>query len=456
MLTWIRRNRSDSSDLADIDAAEQGPKASEEPVARPLLLLVPSIGSYLTFDMHTFADADTALAFINSEISGKAGKSLRAFWTLHGPPAIVDEEHPAEVLVLTRTSDCPDVVYVVSFLDMESAYAFIRSEMGEGSPLELFLVYWTVPIIVREEPNGGVSLFPGACPQALSAATPSGLSAGLAQTISEILAGEVDQLEEPAAEVEALVELEEPAAEIEALVELEEPPAEVEALVELEEPAAEIEALVELEEPAAEIEALVKLEEPPAEIEALVKLEEPPAKTEALVKLEEPRAEIEPLVELEEPPATIEAVVELEEPLAETEALVKLEELQAEIEPLVELEEPQAETEALVKLEEPQAEIEPLVELEAQAEIEPMMESAEPPTEIAVEVQADVEDPSPALSSPDVDIAALWERVASREPGSAAGLPDDESPEDAVPDLESLSLQMRRVLRNRRRQDQPK
>jgi len=137
-----------------------------EPAARPLLVLLPSTGGFLTFELHTFADTEGAAGFIEA-IAPASLNTVTVFWGLHVPPradVTLDSGLPTEILVLTRDTVRPDVVYLMSFLDPVTAYSFLRTEVEEGLDLAKVLVYWGVPVSVERDEEGKIRLSPSTQP----------------------------------------------------------------------------------------------------------------------------------------------------------------------------------------------------------------------------------------------------------------------------------------------------
>src|SRR5439155_1726279 len=52
------------------------------------------------------------------------------------------EDNAGEAMVLIRSEEGSDLVYVVSFVDIESAQSFARFEVKRGMHLGLILIYW--------------------------------------------------------------------------------------------------------------------------------------------------------------------------------------------------------------------------------------------------------------------------------------------------------------------------
>ena len=156
---WLGRKRRPHE-----EEEEEQPRTSRNPLAPlpPVLnILVPDIAGVTSFHIRQFYDTDDACDFIQA-LPSTAG--LHAFWGMHAPPAgHVCGEGASEAMVLIRSAESSDTVYVVSFVDLESADAFARFEAKRGMNLGLFLIYWAeiVDIQVGED---GISLAPDTPP----------------------------------------------------------------------------------------------------------------------------------------------------------------------------------------------------------------------------------------------------------------------------------------------------
>jgi hypothetical protein len=148
------------------DAEQEQPRESRKPLAplpSVLNVLVPDIAGVTSFHLRQFYDTNDAREYIQA-LPSTTG--LHAFWGLHAPPAgHVNGEGASEAMVLIRSADASDTVYVVSFVDLESADAFARFEAKRGMNLGFFLIYWA-EIVNIEAGEHGVRLTPEAPPRA--------------------------------------------------------------------------------------------------------------------------------------------------------------------------------------------------------------------------------------------------------------------------------------------------
>ena len=126
----------------------------------PLVVLIPDVGGVSSFRQYSFYDAEAATRFILS-LSRQQRERVHAFWALQEEPAgVIDGDDTAgEATVLIRASEGSDLVYVVSFVDIDSAQSFARFEVKRGMHLSLMLVYWASMVNVVLT-NDGVQLIP--------------------------------------------------------------------------------------------------------------------------------------------------------------------------------------------------------------------------------------------------------------------------------------------------------
>ena len=146
----------------DVQSADengaQPPSAMGGP---PLAILAPDIAGISSFRLRFFPDAATAAADIE-QLPPETRRGTHAFWALHDEPVIPPDGH-REALVLIRANHTSDVVYTVSFVDMESAWSFARFEAKRGLDISHLVILWAAFATIREELDG-VSVLPAAAP----------------------------------------------------------------------------------------------------------------------------------------------------------------------------------------------------------------------------------------------------------------------------------------------------
>lgn len=133
---------------------EQVAEAPPEPSGPPLVLLVPNVAGVGAFRFVAFPDAQSAAEYIDSSVLPEVSSGLIAFWALHRGPPEKAPDGGGEALVLIRAAADSDVVYVVSFVDLESAESFARFEVKRGLDIGLVMIYWAALVTVHEGPHG--------------------------------------------------------------------------------------------------------------------------------------------------------------------------------------------------------------------------------------------------------------------------------------------------------------
>jgi hypothetical protein len=139
----------------------------ETPVATPVAtgprlgVLIPDSGGISSFSLTLQPDVASAEAQIGA-LTANVRRGTHAFWAMHERPAVDDSMH-VEAIVLIRAKPDSEVVYVVSFLDIESALSFTRFELRRGLHIRNVMIYWAAFTQVREELEG-VSIIPAVAP----------------------------------------------------------------------------------------------------------------------------------------------------------------------------------------------------------------------------------------------------------------------------------------------------
>jgi hypothetical protein len=138
----------------------------EEPPPLPtgpqLAVLAPDVAGISSFRLRFYPDAAAAARNIEA-MHPEMRRSTHAFWALHDEPVLPDEAH-REALVLIRANHTSDVVYVVSFVDLESAWSFARFETKRGLDPSHLIILWAAFAQIREEFDG-VSILPPEAPR---------------------------------------------------------------------------------------------------------------------------------------------------------------------------------------------------------------------------------------------------------------------------------------------------
>lgn len=163
-MSWLRRRKNE--DDAAVALLEQEFIVDHRLIASgPLLaVLVPDIAGISSFKLRLTESVEEA----EEQITGlrpDVRRGIHAFWALQEQPKPTDDMH-VEALVLIRASEGSDLVYIVSFLDLESALSFTRFEVRRGLYLGNVLIYWAAFAQVSEQ-AGAVTFHPRTPPKTM-------------------------------------------------------------------------------------------------------------------------------------------------------------------------------------------------------------------------------------------------------------------------------------------------
>ncbi len=142
---WKRLQREEPADQdAHLEITQDKRAGPTEP--RDLLLLIPADGG-LAFRLFAFAGEKAAAAYV-ARLASPIDPRPRhiAFRALHSLGAPVSGGEPPEAVVMVRDVSRAGTVNLYSFVDMESACAYLRQEGARGLDLRLVLVYWAAPV----------------------------------------------------------------------------------------------------------------------------------------------------------------------------------------------------------------------------------------------------------------------------------------------------------------------
>jgi hypothetical protein len=162
-MAWLTRKKS----VVEAEPVVVEAAAAATATAWPLGVLVPDSGGISSFLLTMHPDTASAEAQIGA-LRANVRRGTHAFWAMHERPAADDTLH-VEAIVLIRAKADEDIVYVVSFLDIESALSFTRFELRRGLHIRNVMIYWAAFTQVREELEG-VSIIPTTAPPTISEA----------------------------------------------------------------------------------------------------------------------------------------------------------------------------------------------------------------------------------------------------------------------------------------------
>jgi len=151
----------------------------------PLVVMIPDVAGVSSFRLYTFTEAQAASRFILS-LSRPQRDRAHAFWALQAEPAdpLETEDNAGEAMVLIRSEEGSDLVYVVSFVDIESAQSFARFEVKRGMHLGLILIYWAsmVNVVLTDDK---VQLIPERPPRVAARLPVSPASPGMSYRLAD-------------------------------------------------------------------------------------------------------------------------------------------------------------------------------------------------------------------------------------------------------------------------------
>jgi hypothetical protein len=154
-----RRSRQEEAEPVAVATAPCVP-----PVTK-LMMLMPDASGIATYQQHTFATAVEAENYLDSILRGDVQEGTIMFWGLTWrPPENGDQGAETEPVVLIRDRRRPGLVYTFSFVDIDSAYDFIRHEMRAGLDLAQASIFWAVPAEATADSWGQITVTPSRPP----------------------------------------------------------------------------------------------------------------------------------------------------------------------------------------------------------------------------------------------------------------------------------------------------
>ena len=160
---------------AEREEAQSKPRTSSGP---QLMVLVNDASGRASFKTHVFDDAESATEWVRYWFPIEAQDGITAFWAMTELPE-GGTDSGAEPLVMVRDTSRDGVVYLFSFVDIDSAQAFLRDEVERGTNPDAMLLYWAVQVKREIDRWGKLTLTPSTPP-------------GVAAFEPEVEAGESD------------------------------------------------------------------------------------------------------------------------------------------------------------------------------------------------------------------------------------------------------------------------
>ncbi len=136
-----------------------------QPATTKLMMLMPDASGIASYRQHTFVAASEAEAYLVSILRGDIQEGTIMFWGLTWRPSDIGSENAeAEPVVLIRDPSRPGLVYTFSFVDLDSAYDFVRHEMKAGLDLAQTAIFWAVPAEATANHWGEITVTPSRPP----------------------------------------------------------------------------------------------------------------------------------------------------------------------------------------------------------------------------------------------------------------------------------------------------
>lgn len=149
----------------ETEEAVEAPAPTPAPLHPPLLLLVSDASGMAAFRLMRFDDAAAACEYVEFWRPSSSAGTVYAVWGLPGEPDGTNRpEQRGEAVVLVRDDRKQDVVYPFSFLSFDSAWAFVRDEIGKELDPNRMMVYWAVPVSIEVDHQGKTHMSPDAPP----------------------------------------------------------------------------------------------------------------------------------------------------------------------------------------------------------------------------------------------------------------------------------------------------
>jgi hypothetical protein len=136
-----------------------------KPAVANLMILVPDAAGIAAYQQHAFVAASGAEAYLGSIFSGDTHEGAIMFWALTWRPSDNGRRDVgAEVVILIRDTKRRGLVYTFSFVDLDTAYDFVREEMKAGLDLNRTAIFWAVPAEATADSWGKITVSPSKSP----------------------------------------------------------------------------------------------------------------------------------------------------------------------------------------------------------------------------------------------------------------------------------------------------
>ena len=160
---WLARLSFGKGGTALAEAEREDADSTPQTTGPQLMVLVNDASGRASFKTHVFDDVESAIEWVRYWFPMDAEIGMTAFWAMTDRPES-GPDSVAEPLVMIRDTSRDGVVYLFSFVDIESARAFMRDEVERGTKPDAMLFYWAVQVKRQIDRWGKLTLTPSTPP----------------------------------------------------------------------------------------------------------------------------------------------------------------------------------------------------------------------------------------------------------------------------------------------------
>jgi hypothetical protein len=163
VMGWLAKIPFGRGGTAVAEAEPEDAGSTSETTGPALMVLVNDASGMASFKTHEFEDVESATEFVRYWFPMEAEDGLTAFWAMTEQPE-GGTDSGAEPLVMIRDTSRDGVVYLFSFVNLESAQTFLREEEARGTNPDAMLFYWAVQVKREIDRWGKLILTPSTPP----------------------------------------------------------------------------------------------------------------------------------------------------------------------------------------------------------------------------------------------------------------------------------------------------
>jgi hypothetical protein len=160
---WLARLSFGRGGTALAEAEREDADSTPQTTGPQLMVLVNDASGRASFKTHVFDDVEAAIEWVRYWFPMDAEIGMTAFWAMTDRPES-GPDSVAEPLVMIRDTSRDGVVYLFSFVDIDSAQAFLREEVERGTKPDAMLFYWAVQVKREIDRWGKLTLTPSTPP----------------------------------------------------------------------------------------------------------------------------------------------------------------------------------------------------------------------------------------------------------------------------------------------------